>query len=114
MGDEAEPVGWNSFMSGSGSLSSFTKNVHMEKSEVTRPGSTGNLSVRIWTKAVVGVPANGNLTCGRINSGSMSATNQANHNRTWMEDPEFNQPLNGARPDTLTVWVNYSYSGNTA
>ena len=113
-GDEAEPVGWNSFMSGSGSLSSFTKNVHMEKSEVTRPGSTGNLSVRIWTKAVVGVPANGNLTCGRINSGSMSATNQANHNRTWMEDPEFNQPLNGARPDSLTVWVNYSYSGNTA
>lgn len=113
-GDDAEPVGWNSFMSGGGGLSSFTKNVHMEKSEVTRPGSNGNLSVRIWTKNVVGVPANGNLTCGRINSGSMSATNQANHNRTWMEDPEFNQPLNGARPDSLTVWVNYSYSGNTA
>lgn len=58
-GDNADPVGWNSFMSGDGSLSGFTKNVHMEKSEVVRPGSTGNASVRIWTKAVVGVPANG-------------------------------------------------------
>ena len=113
-GDNAEPVGWNSFMSGDGSLSGFTKNVHMEKSEVVRPGSTGNASVRIWTKAVVGVPANGNLTTGRINSGSMSATDQANHNRTVIDNPEFNQPLNGAKPDSLTVWVNYSYSGNTA
>lgn len=38
-GDEAEPVGWNSFMSGGGSLAGFTKNVHMEKSEIVRPGS---------------------------------------------------------------------------
>lgn len=113
-GDEAEPVGWNSFMSGGGSLAGFTKNVHMEKSEIVRPGSNGSQSVRIWTKAVFGVPANGNLTCGKINSGSMVATDQANHNRTIMEEPEFNQPLNGARPDSLTVWVNFSYSGSTA
>ncbi|MBV4204349.1 fibronectin type III domain-containing protein [Bacteroides salyersiae] len=113
-GDEAEPVGWNSFMSGGGSLAGFTKNVHMEKSEIVRPGSNGSQSVRIWTKAVFGVPANGNLTCGKINSGNMVATDQANHNRTIMEEPEFNQPLNGARPDSLTVWVNFSYSGSTA
>lgn len=60
-GDEAEPVGWNSFMSGGGSLAGFTKNVHMEKSEIVRPGSNGSQSVRIWTKAVFGVPANGYL-----------------------------------------------------
>lgn len=113
-GDEAEPVGWNSFMSGGGSFAGFTKNVHMEKSEIVRPGSNGSQSVRIWTKAVFGVPANGNLTCGKINSGNMVATDQANHNRTIMEEPEFNQPLNGARPDSLTVWVNFSYSGSTA
>lgn len=80
-------------MSGGGSLAGFTKNVHMEKSEIVRPGSNGSQSVRIWTKAVFGVPANGNLTCGKINSGSMVATDQANHNRTIMEEPEFNQPL---------------------
>ena len=108
----AEPVGWNSFTTGDGPMASMTNSdAHMEKSEIIRPGSTGSASVRIWTKTIATVPANGNLTCGKINSGSMTATDQSNHNRTVMEDPEFNQPLNGARPDSLTVWVNYSSNG---
>lgn len=109
----AEPVGWNSFTSGEGPLMTMTNSdAHMEKSEIIRPGSTGTASVRIWTKTVMSIPANGNLTSGKINSGSMTATDPANHNRTFIEDPEFNQPLNGARPDSLTVWVNYSSNGN--
>ena len=111
---EAEPVGWNSFMSGDGSLAGFTKSVHMEKSNVTRPGTNGNVSVRIWTKGVIGsIVANGNLTCGRINSGSMEALSQENHNRTVVGDSEFSQPLHGSRPDSLTVWVNYTYLGDS-
>ena len=113
-GTEAEPVGWNSFMSGDGSLAGFTKSVHMEKSNVTRPGTNGNVSVRIWTKGVIGsIVANGNLTCGRINSGSMEALSQENHNRTVVGDSEFSQPLHGSRPDSLTVWVNYTYLGDS-
>lgn len=109
----AEPVGWNSFTSGGGPLMTMTNgDAHMEKSETIRPGSTGAASVRIWTKTIATVPANGNLTTGKINSGSMTATDPSNHNRTFVEDPEFNQPLNGARPDSLTVWVNYSSNGN--
>lgn len=112
--DEAEPVGWNSFMSGDGGLSSFTKSVHMDKSNQVRPESAGNASVRIWTKAVIGsIVANGNLTTGRIHSGSMTPTSQDNHNRTIIDDPEFSQPLGGARPDSLTVWVNYTHGGDT-
>ena len=37
-------------MSGGGSLAGFTKNVHMEKSEIVRPGSNGSQSVRIGRK----------------------------------------------------------------
>lgn len=106
---ESEPVAWHSFMSGGGGLSSMTKNVHMDKSNEVRPGSTGLASVCIWTKTIMSVPANGNLTCGRVNSGSMTATDQANHNRSFIDEPEFCQPLNGARPDSLTVWVNFSH-----
>lgn len=113
-GDEAEPVGWNSFMSGHGNLSGFTKTVHMDRSDIVRPESSGNASVRIWTKAVFGsIVANGNLTTGRIHSGSMTPTSQDNHNRSLIDDSEFSQPLGGARPDSLTVWVNYTHGGDT-
>lgn len=112
---EREPIGWNSFMSGDGPLVSFTQDMHMDKSNDIRPGSTGKHSVRIWTKNAMGlpIPANGNLTCGRINSGAMIATDQANHNRTVVGDSEFSQPLQDARPDSLTVWVNYSHTGDS-
>lgn len=112
---EMEPVGWNSFMTGDGPLASATQDMHMDKSNEVRPGSTGRYSARIWTKNALGmpIPANGNLTCGRINSGAMIATDQANHNRTVVGDSEFSQPLQDTRPDSLTVWVNYSHKGDS-
>ena len=58
----------------------------------------------MWPKSVMGVTANGNLTCGRMNAGSMSASGSSNYNYTQRSDSRFNTPINTI-PDSLAVWV---------
>jgi len=53
---------------------------------------------------VVGVTANGNLTNGRMNAGSMSATGSGNYNYTQRSEEPFNTPISIV-PDSLSVWV---------
>lgn len=101
--DTYEPVHWHSGMSASGTFSGFLSK-QIEPSSQVRPGSRGSKSVRMWPKSVVGVTANGNLTCGRMNAGSMSATGSGNYNYTQRSDDRFNTPINTI-PDSLAVWV---------
>lgn len=98
-----EPIHWHSTMSASGSFSGFLSK-QIEASSQIRPGSNGNKSVRIWPNSVLGVTANGNMTNGRMNAGSMSATGSGNYNYTQRSDERFNTPIN-AVPDSLAVWV---------
>ena len=98
-----EPVHWHSGMSATGSYSSFLSQ-QIEPSNQVRPRSSGTTSVRLWPKSILGVTANGNLTCGRMNAGSMSASGSGNYNYTQRSDDRFNTPLTTI-PDSLTVWV---------
>ena len=98
-----EPVHWHSTKSASGTFSGFLSQ-QIESSSIVRPGSTGTTSARMWPESVVGVTANGNLTNGRMNAGSMSATGSSNYNYTQRSDERFNTPLTIV-PDSLTVWV---------
>lgn len=109
-GNTYEPVDWNCFGTGTGSFKDLAiqfGGIHMEESADVRPGTTGTKSVRIWTANVFGVKANGNLTTGRINAGSMTATDPENYNFTDINDEAFSEKI-GARPDSLTVWVKYT------
>ena len=72
-----EPVHWHSTKSATGSFTGFLSQ-QIEPSSVVRPGSKGSKSARIWPVSVLGVTANGNLTNGRMNAGSMSATGSNN------------------------------------
>ena len=101
--DTYEPIHWHSGMSASGTFSGFLSK-QIEPSNQVRPGSSGTRSVRMWPKSVMGVTANGNLTCGRMNAGSMSASGSSNYNYTQRSDARFNTPINTI-PDSLTVWV---------
>lgn len=101
--DTNEPVHWHSGMSASGTFSGFLSK-QIEPSTHVRPGSSGSKSVRMWPKSVMGVTANGNLTCGRMNAGSMSASGSSNYNYTQRSDSRFNTPINTI-PDSLAVWV---------
>ncbi len=98
-----EPSHWHSTKSASGTFSGFLSQ-QIEPSSQTRPGSSGSQSARLWPVSVVGVTANGNLTNGRMNAGSMSATGSNNYNYTQRSDERFNTPIDRV-PDSLTVWV---------
>ncbi|MFK7784414.1 MAG: hypothetical protein AB8B56_04810 [Crocinitomicaceae bacterium] len=106
-GSDEEPVNWSSFLTAQGSLISFAANQIEESSEV-RPGTTGTKSARIWTRdAGFNVKANGNMTCGRINMGSISASSPDNHNISLTSDPDFSEALTDT-PDSIVFWVKYN------
>lgn len=98
-----EPVHWHSSGTASGGFSGFLSS-QIESSAQKRPGSSGTKSVRIFPTSVLGITANGTLTNGRINAGSMSASGAANYNYTQRSESAFNTPISQL-PDSLSVWV---------
>lgn len=98
-----EPVHWHSGGTATGSFASFISS-QIEQSTHLRPGTSGSKSVRIYPTSVLGITANGNMTNGRINAGSMSATGTGNYNYTQRSQNAFNTPISQL-PDSLTIWV---------
>ncbi len=108
-----EPTNWNSFLSAQGTFVGFAANQIEESSDV-RPGSTGVKSARIWSRnAGFGVIANGNMTLGRINMGSTTASNPANHNLSLTADPTFSEALTDT-PDSIVFWVKYNAASGSS
>ena len=99
-----EPVHWHSNGTATGTWSSLLPDGQIEQSGHARPGSTGSKSVRLIPQTVWGVTANGNLTNGRMNAGSTSASGSSNYNQTKRNESDFNMPLS-MLPDSLTIWV---------
>ena len=99
----SEPTHWHSGGTATGTFSSWVDS-QIEQSTQTRPGSSGTKSVRLYPESIWGVTANGNLTNGRMNAGSMSATGSGNYNYTQRSQTAFNTPITQL-PDSLTLWV---------
>lgn len=105
--DDVEPKGWNSFMTANASgIIATGKQKKVDRDVEKRPGSKGSYSARIWSTAILGVNANGNMTTGKINMGSMTATNPSNHNFTIRSNSSFSIPF-AAIPDSLVVWIKF-------
>ena len=100
----SEPVHWHSNGTASGSFSGMLPTGQMVQSSQTRPGSSGSKSVQLIPKTVWGVTANGNITNGKMNAGSMTAAGSNNYNQTLRGQSDFNMPLS-MLPDSLTIWV---------
>ena len=108
-----EPVNWNSFLSGTGPFASFA-NDQVESSTDVRPGSTGTKSCRIFSLEIFSIVANGNLTLGRINMGSITPTAPQNYNFSSTADVNFSEALTD-HPDSIVFWAKFtpiSGSGN--
>ena len=124
-----EPLHWSSFLTGTGGLKSMAANDQVEKSTDIRSSSSGTYSAKITRKNVLGIAtAQGNLTTGCINMGSMDAKNpgtsatenianrgkatlfggspEGNYNYTDTENDNFNQKFTGL-PDAMHVWVKF-------
>lgn len=118
------PNNWNSFQTASGQYASMgysKSNRQVRQSAEVRPGSEGQNSVVIWARSVVGVVAQGNLTSGRVNAGSMSATAIENYN--WSDRNgsttvgEVTNPCAmkfTGRPDSVVVWTKFVPAGMLA
>ncbi len=115
-----EPNAWHSFNSGvaTGTMASLTKyalqNGSTSIADDVRPGSLGTKSVKLTSAIVMGFqPANGTMTTGRLQAGSISATDPANCSFLDMSktdvdgngDP-FYTAFSGT-PDSLAVWVKF-------
>ncbi len=101
----SEPVHWHSSGTATGSYAGFLpSDPQIESSTHLRPGSTGTKSLRIIPRSVLGVTANGTVTNGRMNAGSMSASGANNYNYTQRAQNAFNTPITQL-PDSLTIWV---------
>lgn len=106
-GLQDEPYHWHSTKTATGTYGGLLPSGVIGEDSHTRPGSTGSKSAKVTAKKVLTVVANGNITNGRMNAGSMSATGTSNYNYT---DRTGNSgvhctPLNGYVPDSITVWV---------
>lgn len=110
-GNQFEPVDWNSFGTAQGSLSGSVNALQLEKTNEKRPGSSGSHSVRIFARSVFFIPANANLTTGRINAASIDMGSDDNHNLTKRNETGFNHPF-GSLPDSITVWIKFIPGGS--
>lgn len=102
----SEPTHWNTFSSSDGSYASMASSNHHAHRYGGRPGTTGSSFLTIWTKSIIGIKANGNMTTGRIHAGSMSASSSNNYNYTQRSNSDHSCPFTGT-PDSMYVWVSY-------
>ncbi len=108
-----EPQGWHSFKTATGDYASFvTGNTgQFQQSTDTRPGSTGSYSAQLQSKTLMGIIANGNCTNGRINAGSMSASDASgNYAFSDPSQPNYTTAFVGC-PDSLVFWAKYIPGG---
>ncbi len=108
----SEPTHWHSGGTATGTFAGWVSS-QIEQSSQTRPGSSGTKSVRLYPESVLGITANGNLTNGRMNAGSMSATGSGNYNYTQRSQTAFNTPITQL-PDSLTLWVCFRSQSTSA
>ena len=107
---KAEPRYWHSFESASGDYASFAAG-KIKKSE-TKKG--GKYSCQLKSSSLFGIIANGTMTTGQLNAGSMSATDPANHASLDISSTgkdKYGDPLYAllnSCPDSLVLWVQFS------
>ena len=107
-----EPLLWSSFLDGTGSLKSMAGAVQLYKDTETRPGSTGSYSAKLTARQILTFTAQGNLTTGCVNMGSMKAAD-ASGNYNYINESRTDQSMRfTGRPDAVRYWVRFSGTKN--
>ena len=96
------PVGWNTYETAQGDYASFAKSEAQCKKG---GGHSGNYAVVAVSRNVLGsIVANGIITSGVINAGSMTPTDSKNNNQTIAGDSNKSMAFSG-RPDSVVAWI---------
>lgn len=113
--DNNAPKHWHGFESVKGKLSGTAKSkTKLVSSKNVRPGSRGLTSAVVTSTKVFTVIANGTMTNGVLNAGSMYAADASNHSETDLSstskdangDP-FATPMY-AKPDSVKFWMRFT------
>ena len=113
------PNNWNSFQTADGGWSGTAykqSDRQVARSDIKRPGSKGGSSCKIWSRAVLGVVAQGNITTGRVHAGATKAESEKNYN--YSDRDGYNTNSKGiknpcamsftGKPDSIVVWVKFN------
>ena len=100
------PYNWNSFQTAEGSFSEFVSGQQVAQVEGGRPGSDGIYCADIYSRSVLSVPAQGNLTLGCINAGSTTAADAANYNYSKVSDTSKSETIDKI-PTAIKLWVKF-------
>ncbi len=108
-GDYVEPNGWHSFESATGDLAALAGH-HMTKCDDAHSGSA---SARVFSTSIFGIVANGTMTTGRLNAGSIAAADVSNNAYIDMSKTDldgngdhFYTPMYSC-PDSIALWVKF-------
>lgn len=99
------PNNWNSFETNEGQYASLARAQQVAMAE-GRPGSNGFYCADIYSRSVLGVVAQGNLTTGCINAGATSASHKDNYNFSKTEDPSKSETISRI-PSAIKMWVKF-------
>ena len=105
-GSNHAPVNWNSFETAEGSLAGFSSAQQVQMVEDNRPGSNGLYCADIWSRSVLGVVAQGNLTTGCINAGAATASAKGNYNYSQTSDSKKSETLSKI-PTAIRFWAKF-------
>ena len=100
------PDNWNSFETNEGTWASMARAQQVKMVEDHRPGSNGLYCANIYSRSVLGIVAQGNLTTGCINAGATSASNKANYNFSKTSDPKKSETLSKV-PTAIRFWAKF-------
>lgn len=101
----SRPSHWSSFPQADGSWAWAASTAQHYHRNGGRPGTTGSSYLTIYSRSVLGVVANGNMTTGQIHAGSTSASSSSNYNYTH-RGSAYCHTFRGT-PDSMYVWVSY-------
>lgn len=113
--DNNAPKHWHGFESVKGKLSGTAKSkTKLVSSKNVRPGSKGLTSAVVTSTKVFTVIANGTMTNGVLNAGSMFAADASNHSETDLSSTDvdangdpFATPMY-AKPDSVKFWMRFT------
>ncbi len=107
------PDNWNSFETAEGSLAGLSSAQQVQMVEGGRPGSDGLYCADIWSRSVLGVVAQGNITTGCVNAGATSASAKGNYNYSKTSDTKKSETLSKV-PSAMKLWVKFVPAANNS
>ena len=102
---ESIPNGWNTYETAQGGFASTAANAEQCKQGKGHSGQSSVVAVsRVINAVIMKVTANGIVTSGVINEGSMTPTDEKNNNQTIAGSADKSMEFIG-RPDSVVAWI---------